>query len=171
MVCQTLPLHMAVDTETTESSETTTQDDLRFALASVVGGTVGTTIMIGVFWLTNFLSGPSIRTFSAVAELAGVGPGFLRGFLLFFGAGAVAWPLVFATLGPYLPGRTRIRQGVVFAMALWLGFATAFGGQYLGEGFAIFVGFSLFAHLVYGAVLGGVAGRVSGRRVAPELDV
>jgi len=162
---------MAVDTESGESTDTTTQDDLRFALASIVGGAVGTTIMVGLFWITNYVSGPSIQMFSSVAELAGVGPGFVRGFLLFFGAGAVAWPLVFATLGPYLPGRTRIQQGIVFATALWLGFATAFGGQYVGEGIAVFVVFSLVAHLVYGAVLGGVAGRVCGRQVAPTLDV
>lgn len=162
---------MAVDTETGDATETTTQDDLRFAAASVAGGTVGTTLMLVLFAAVNALGGPRIETFSAVADLAGVGGGFVPGFVLFFGAGAVAWPLMYATLGPYLPGTTRIQQGLVFAGALWLGFVTAFGGRYVGGGVVLFLVFSLLSHVVYGVTLGGVAGRLRGQHEVPELEV
>jgi hypothetical protein len=141
------------------------------ALGGIAGGVVGTMLMTGVLFVVNATATPRLDVFGAVADLAGVGDAPALGLALFFGAGMFAWPLLFVTLGAYLPGGTRPRQGVVFAAILWTGFVTAFYSRYTGTDLLVFVGFSIVTHLAYGYVLGFVAARLTGEYEAPDLDV
>ncbi|WP_435333139.1 DUF6789 family protein [Haloarchaeobius sp. TZWWS8] len=159
----------SVGAEVVDSRER--EDELRAALASLAGGIVGTTTMTLVLFVVNAIYGPRLDVFATVAELAGSPDSVVLGFALFFGAGAVAWPLMFTTLGAYLPGRTRPMQGLVFAGVLWLGFVTAFAPRYSGTDLLVFLVFSIVTHAIYGYLLGFVSARLTGQYRSPELAV
>jgi hypothetical protein len=141
------------------------------ALGGIAGGIVGTMLMVGVLFIVNATVTPQLDVFGAVAELAGVGDAPALGLALFFGAGMFAWPLLFVTLGAYLPGGTRPQQGMVFAAVLWTGFVTAFYSRYTGADLLVFIAFSIVTHLAYGYVLGFVTARLTGDYEAPEIAV
>lgn len=146
-------------------------NELERALGGIAGGIVGTMLMTGVLFIVNATLTPRIDVFGTLAELAGVGDAPGVGLALFFGAGMFAWPLLFVTLGAYLPGSTRPQQGIVFAAVLWTGFITAFYSRYAGFDLVVFVVFSVVTHLAYGWVLGFVSARLTGQYEAPELAV
>ncbi|WP_323676569.1 DUF6789 family protein [Halorubellus sp. PRR65] len=146
-------------------------NELERALGGIAGGVVGTMLMTGVLFIVNATLTPGIDVFGTLAELAGVGNAPALGLALFFGAGMFAWPLLFVTLGAYLPGTTRPQQGIVFAGVLWTGFITAFYSRYAGFDLLVFVVFSVVTHLAYGWVLGFVSARLTGQYEAPELAV
>jgi len=146
-------------------------DELERALGGIAGGVVGTMLMIGVLFIVNATLTPGIDVFGTLAELAGVGDSPAIGLGLFLGAGTFAWPLLFVTLGAYLPGGTRPQQGIVFAAILWTGFITAFYSRYAGFDLVVFVVFSIVTHLAYGWVLGFVSARLTGQYEAPDLAV
>jgi hypothetical protein len=146
-------------------------NELARALAGIAGGVAGTMLMTGVLFLVNATLSPGIDVFGTLAELAGVGNEPALGLGLFFGAGAFAWPLLFVTLGAYLPSATRPRQGIVFAAILWTGFVVAFYSRYAGLDLVVFLAFSVVTHLAYGWVLGFVSARLTGQYEAPELAV
>jgi cytochrome c oxidase subunit 1 len=146
-------------------------NELERALAGIAGGIVGTMLMTGVLFLVNATLTPGIDVFGTLAELAGVGNAPALGIALFFGAGMFAWPLLFVTLGAYLPGATKPRQGIVFAAVLWTGFITAFYSRYAGVDLVVFVVFSIVTHLAYGWVLGFVSARLTGQYEAADVAV
>lgn len=146
-------------------------DSLQFTAGSVVGGLVGTVLMTGAFAVANALYGPDIGIYETLADLAGVATGRTVGLGLFVGAGAVAWPLIFATLGPYLPGQSATTRGIVFGVTLWFGFLVGFAADYSGLDLLVFVLFSGVAHLVYGALLGIAGSRASGGTAPPRPEV
>lgn len=147
------------------------EDVPRTVVAGVAGGFVGTSLMTLVLFVVNALYGQQLRVFRTLSELSGGGGDVFLGFLLFFAAGSLAWPLLFVTAGVYLPGGTRPRQGVVFAMLIWVGFVLAFSGRYVAVDLLVFVAFSVVAHVVYGYVLGLVVARITGQYEAPEIPV
>ncbi|WP_136255985.1 DUF6789 family protein [Onishia niordana] len=80
-----------------------------------------------------------------------------------FVVGTVVWGLLFALLVPHLPGRTPTRRGLEFGVASWLVvMLTVFplaGSGFFGLGLGLVAPLSmLFAHLVFGAVIGAVYG-------------
>lgn len=168
---------MANSTTETNGEETTPTaivgeyDSLRFTAGSVVGGLLGTVLMTGAFAIANVLYGPDIGIYETLADLAGVATGRTVGLGLFLGAGALAWPLMFATLGPYLPGESAVVRGVVFGITLWMGFLAGFAGDYSGLDLVVFVAFSGVAHLVYGALLGIAGSRATGGKAPPRPEV
>lgn len=135
--------------------------ELRAYAGGIAGGLVGVSVMALAFFAVDTVTGQPFGVFRALAELAGAGNDALAGFLLFVGAGALVWPLLFVTAGRYLPGPTEPVRGVVFALGLWAGFALAFGPRYT-TGLWTFLLFSAFAHVLYGALLGFVKNGIAG---------
>lgn len=154
-----------------EAFSTPETNELERARGGVAGGVVGTMLMTAVLLLVNATVTPGLDVFGTLAELAGVGAAPTVGLALFFGAGMFAWPLLFVTLGAYLPGSTRPKQGIVFAGILWTGFIAAFYTRYAGFDLLVFIVFSVVTHLAYGYVLGFVTARFTGQYEAPELAV
>jgi hypothetical protein len=138
---------------------------------SFAGGIVGTALMTLVLFVVNSLYGPDVQVFQTLAEMTGASGDVALGFGLFFAAGVLAWPLLFVTLGAYLPGETRPMQGIVFGLILWTGFVAAFTSGQVGVSFAVFFAFSIVTHIIYGAVLGLVLARFTGQYRAPEVAV
>lgn len=133
-------------------------------LAAIVSGAVGTVAVGLVLLATEARSGFGVHVFLILADLVGT-DSLAVGSLLFLAGGTVAWPLLYVTLGRYLPGEGPVR-GMVFAVVLWIGFAPGFSGGTAGAAAPAFADGSsaellmylivtLFAHLVYGAILGG----------------
>lgn len=146
-------------------------DSLRYTAGALAGGLAGTALMTGAFAATSTLYGPDLSVYETLADLAGVATSDVVGFALFVGAGVVAWPLMFAALGPYLPGESAVVRGVVFATSLWFGFLAGFAADYAGVDLLVFVVFSGVAHLVYGALLGLFGSRATGGRAPPRPEV
>jgi len=146
-------------------------DSLRYTAGALVGGVVGTALVTAAFAATSTLYGPDLSVYETLADLAGVATSDAVGFALFVGAGVVAWPLVFAALGPYLPGESAVVRGVVFATALWSGFLAGFAADYAGTDLLVFLVFSGLSHLAYGALLGLFGSRATGGTAPPRPEV
>lgn len=85
----------------------------------------------------------------------------LVGWPLHFLVGTVIWGVLFVLIEPRLPVNGTIAKGLVFGAAVWLIIMVtifpAAGSGFFAVGFGAAVPImTLFAHLLYGAVLGGV---------------
>lgn len=130
-------------------------------LSGVAGGVAGTTAMTLVLFIADAFTGFQIRPFQAIAAMVGTPDDVLVGFLLFFGAGAIAWPLLFVSFSEFLPGERGAVKGMVFATVLWTSFALAFSPALTLPGLVLYLAFTWVAHLVYGGILGEVYGRIA----------
>lgn len=132
-------------------------------VVGAIAGLVGTVSM-----LVGLLVGQSLGVFRIVqlatlAELLGLdaflapGETFAVGVLLFFAAGMVTWPLLFAATESYLPGSEMKWRGIPYGTVLWTGFVLAFYDPRLGGlGTVLYAVVTLLAHWSYGFTLGAV---------------
>lgn len=151
--------------ERQEESDNEIQDSLDDALRTIVAGFVATALMTVLLLAVQSAYWGEFEVFETLANIAGARESFVLGLFLFFLGGTIAWPLMFISLGTFLPGKTRMRQGVVFALVLWVGFIVAFSRELTGLDFVVFFLVSLALHAIYGYVLGFVSARLTGNRV------
>lgn len=139
-------------------------------LSAIAAGAAGSAVITLILLVTEVTSGFGVHVFLILSELIGFQSALL-GLVLFFAGGMFTWPLLYITLGQFLPGSGPTR-GMVFAAILWLGFAPGFSGGTVGAaapafaeggaGLLVYLLVTLFAHLVYGAILGGGYLRLGG---------
>lgn len=130
-------------------------------LSAVVGGITGTTVMSVLLLLLEVETRSAIRIFDVIARFVGTPNDQTVGFVLFALAGAVAWPLLFVGLEPYLPrGPDPAARGVVLGTVLWVAFVVTGRGDIDGPLLVIYAAYTLFAHWAYGFTLGAVYGRL-----------
>jgi hypothetical protein len=154
-----------------ESSEQGTDSMAGIVFDGIIGavsGAAGTAMMTVVLLVAQTLGGFELSSLAMVVELTGIAalaPNYATalGYVLFLAGGMITWPLLFASLGRYLPGDSYARQGVFFGFVLWTGFVLAFYIGYTGFELAVYVVFTLIAHLVYGFCLGAVFDYLGGR--------
>lgn len=133
------------------------------ATSAVAGGVAGTSVLSLLLLLIDVETRSAVHIFRAIARFVGL-PGQLAvGFVLFFLAGAVAWPLVFVAVEEHIPRQDHAARGLVFALPLWAAFVVVGRGPITGALLVVYAGFTLLAHLAYGFVLGAVYGHLSGR--------
>jgi hypothetical protein len=128
-------------------------------IIGAAGGFVGTALMTGVLLIAASLGAFGFGSFATLAAPLGLGGtqwSVAIGFLIFLGNGMVPWPLLFASLMEYLPGEKPAVSGMFFAAALWTGFVMGFYNGFAGVTLALYLVFTLAAHLVYGFALGQV---------------
>lgn len=130
-------------------------------IIGAVAGAVGVAVMTMVLLVGATLDGFELSSLAMLGEMTGiqaVAPQYatLVGYLLFLAGGMVTWPLLFASLGHYLPGDTNPKQGTFLGFVLWTGFVLAFYVGYTGFELAVYVVFTLIGHLAYGFSLGAV---------------
>lgn len=159
------------DSGTLEASEYDSDSMTGIVFDGVIGaisGAVGTAAMTVILLVATTLGGFEIESFAMIVDLIGlsaVAPAYAVtiGYLLFLGGGMVTWPLLFASVGRYLPGETWARQGAFFGFILWTGFVLAFYTGYAGFALAVYVVATLLGHLAYGFCLGAVFDYLSER--------
>ena len=135
-------------------------------VVGATAGLVGTAMMTVVLLIAESLNAFSRQAFADLTQLIGLGayvPPVTFGFLLFLLGGMVPWPLLFASLREYLPGRTWPVSGLFFGTALWTGFALAFYDGAAGVSLALYLVLTLVAHWAYGVSLGLVFSYFSDR--------
>lgn len=91
------------------------------------------------------------------------------GAAFFVVGGAFVLPLFFVVTASFLPPREpKFARGVTIALMFWVSFVFVFWPGATMVTNASFLAVTLVAHLIYGAVLGGVLNRLTG---IPEHDV
>ncbi|WP_254837615.1 DUF6789 family protein [Natronomonas marina] len=126
-----------------------------------VGGAVGTGLMTLVFMAASTLGAFDLTSFTILAEMSGLAalaPAYANaiGYVIFLLGGMVTWPLLFASLGQYLPGDTFAKAGVFYGFILWTGFVLAFYTGYSGIQLPLYAAATLVGHVAYGFGLGSV---------------
>jgi len=130
-------------------------------LIGAVGGLVGTAALtvglliarsLGAFQIESFGTLTELTGFNAIVPLSPVAVGYI----LFLLTGMVMWPLLFASIGAYLPGQKYAVKGLPFGFVLWTGFLPAFYEGYTGLALILYVVLTLGAHFSYGFTLGAV---------------
>lgn len=91
---------------------------------------------------------------AGLSDIVSLGPSFLIGAVIFVGGGMTTLPLLLVSLAVFLPGEAMSRKGAVFGAIVWTGFAVAFWSEQTGTALALFLAFTLAAHLAYGYVFG-----------------
>jgi len=130
-------------------------------MIGAVGGLVGTGALTVGLLIARSLGVFELSSFGTLAELTGfnmllpLSPTAV-GFVLFLLTGMVMWPLLFASIGAYLPGEKYATKGLPFGFVLWTGFAPAFYEGYTGLAMVLYLGLTLGAHFSYGFTLGAV---------------
>ena len=131
--------------------------------SAVVGGAVGVAVLSVILLVIEVETRSRIGVFEVVARFVGMPGSLVLGFLLFLAAGTFVWPLVFVALEAYLPiGPDPAIRGMGFALPLWVAFVVLGRGDLTGAILVVYAVLTLFAHLVYGFVLGAVYGHFSG---------
>lgn len=126
-------------------------------IVGAAGGLVGTALLTVVLLIAESLGVFEREAFALLTELVGIEqyvPPILAGYLIFLGGGMVPWPLLYASLKEYLPGRRDPVSGVFFGFAIWTGFVLGF---YTGQSGLVLAGYAvltLLAHVAYGVGLG-----------------
>lgn len=124
-------------------------------VSAIAGGFLGTAVITVLLVVFDTVAPVTIDPFTRIAAFVGT-DNTLLGLAIFFGLGTFAWSFLFVTLGRFLPGRTGVGRGIVFSLFLWVGFASTFTpGTPLLE-LALFLGFTLLIHVVYGFTMGSV---------------
>lgn len=130
-------------------------------LIGAVGGLVGTGALTVGLLIASSLGVFDINEFATLAELTGFNVLYPAnapavGYVLFLLTGMVMWPLLFASIGSYLPGDRFAFKGLPFGFVLWTGFAPAFNDGYTGLALVLYLVLTLGAHFSYGFSLGAV---------------
>jgi hypothetical protein len=130
-------------------------------LIGALGGLVGTGALTVGLLIARSLGAFDVNQFSTLAELTGLSVLFepnpaAVGYVLFLLVGMVMWPLLFASIGSYLPGKKYATKGLPFGFVLWTGFAPAFYDGYTGLTMVLYLVLTLGAHFAYGFSLGAV---------------
>lgn len=124
---------------------------------AVIGGVVGTTLMSLIFTFLEVQTRYVIGIFAVISRFVRMPGDLYVGFLVFAFAGSFVWPMLFLSLERYVPGeRDEAVRGMALGFVLWIPFSILGRGDLVGPVLAIYVSFTLLAHLVYGFALGTV---------------
>jgi hypothetical protein len=138
------------------------------AVRAIVGGAVGTAVLVFVLLVLEVETRSRLAIFDVVARFAGVPGRPALGFAIVVFAGVFVWPLLFSVVVRRIgSGRDPAVVGMAFAVVLWVAFVALGTGSFNLVLVAVYLGFTLFAHLAYGFTLGAVYARL-GRTRAVE---
>ncbi|MFW6320994.1 MAG: DUF6789 family protein [Halohasta sp.] len=151
---------MSSESETRSSkqiSRESGQIGVREISVAGLSGLVGMIAMQPIFGVATVLGVLDPVAFSGFANIVGYGLNFWGGVAIFVLGGITVLPLMFITLGNYLPPASSISlRGVTYGTIVWTGFALAFYTGQSGAALVIYLVMTLVNHWIYGAVLGRV---------------
>lgn len=126
-------------------------------VVGAAGGLVGTamaTVGLLIADSLGFFEMEALAKLTEMVGLTGYVPDLLFAYVLFALGGMIPWPLLFASLKEYLPGRHDSIKGAWFGGAIWTGFVLAFYSGEMGLALVGYITFTLAAHVSYGIGLG-----------------
>ncbi|WP_049901970.1 DUF6789 family protein [Natrinema sp. J7-1] len=135
-----------------------------------VGGFVGTMLMTGVLLLAVVLGVFDLESFATLATFVGLPANLGLGYALFVAGGMTVWPLLFLSLGEYLPGTLTLVTGLWYATVIASGFALAFYTGQPGLQLVAYLLFVLLGHWSYGLGLAGTIATLGGRQRRPSTE-
>lgn len=151
---------MSNESETRSSKEISRESGqigVREISVASLSGLVGMAAMQPIFGVATILGVLDPVAFSGFANIVGYGLNFWGGVAIFVLGGMTVLPLLFITLGNYLPPATSVPlRGVTFGTIVWTGFILAFFTGQSGVSLVIYLVMTLVNHWIYGAVLGTV---------------
>ncbi len=154
----------AIAGESPSEAENDAAAILKGGVIGAIAGGAGLLVMSPILWAGVALGVIDSASFSELAHLGlGRSENVLLGYFIFAGGGMTTWPLLFAVLNDYLPGRTMVQSGFVFASITWTGFLVAFYTSQAGLALVLYLLLTLLAHWAYGVVLGLVFGLIARR--------
>jgi cytochrome c oxidase subunit 1 len=142
-------------------TEESTDLGVREIVSAMGAGLVGTAAMAPVLAVAFVLDFVETAAFEGLATIVGLGPSLPIGLFIFVGGGMTTLPLLYVSLAVFLPGGSARGKGVVFASIVWTGWSFAFFTGQTGLALASYLLLGLLAHVVYGATLGTIYGRVA----------
>jgi hypothetical protein len=139
-------------------------------LRAMLGGFAGTVVMTAMMYIVAPMMGLRMDIAAMLGSM--LGNSWAAGMVAHFVNGTVIFPLIYAyVLYDWLPGSPTVK-GLSWGVILWL-VAQAVVMPLMGAGFfsmamggMMAAGGSLAGHLLYGGILGAVAGYPELRRVA-----
>ncbi|MCL9817896.1 DUF6789 family protein [Natronocalculus amylovorans] len=140
--------------------EETSSVTLRDIIVAGIAGLIGMLAMMPLFGVGYLFGVIQLEAFAGLATIVGLGPSFPIGLVIFIGGGTTTLPLLFITLGNYLPpGKSIALRGMTFATIMWCGFLIAFYTGQAGLTLVAYLGLTLVAHWVYGFILGSLTNK------------
>jgi len=151
---------MSSEQETRSSKEISRESGqigVRELSVAALAGLAGMAAMQPIFGVATVIGVLDPIAFSGFANIVGYGLSFWGGVAIFVLGGVTVLPLLFITLGNYLPPATSVPlRGVTYGTIVWTGFALAFYTGQTGPAVVIYLVMTLVNHWIYGAVLGMV---------------
>jgi len=151
---------MSSEQETRSSKEISRESGqigIRELSVAALAGLAGMIAMQPIFGVATVIGVLDPVAFSGFANIVGYGLNFWGGVAIFVLGGITVLPLLFITLGNYLPPATSVPlRGVTYGSIIWPGFVLAFYTGQSGPALVIFLAMTLVNHWIYGAVLGSV---------------
>lgn len=152
---------MSNEAETTRSSKEISRQSgqigVRELSVASLAGLVGMMAMQPIFGVATIIGVLDPVAFSGFANIVGYGLNFWGGVAIFVLGGMTVLPLLFITLGNYLPPADSVPlRGVTYGTIVWTGFVLAFYTDQSGVSLVIYLAMTLVNHWIYGAVFGTV---------------
>ncbi len=149
---------MSSESETRSSKEISRdsgQIGIRELSVASLSGLAGMIAMQPIFGVATVIGVLDPVAFAGFANIVGYGLDFWGGVAIFVLGGMTVLPLLFITLGNYLPPASSVPlRGVTYGTIIWTGFTIAFYTGQSGAALVIYLVMTLVNHWVYGAVLG-----------------
>ncbi len=138
-----------------EISRESGQIGIRELSVASVSGLAGMIAMQPIFGVATVLGVLDPVAFAGFANIVGYGLNFWGGVAIFVAGGVTVLPLLFITLGNYLPPSSSVPlRGVTYGTIVWTGFVIAFYTGQSGVALVVYLALTLSNHWIYGAVLG-----------------
>jgi cytochrome c oxidase subunit 1 len=109
-----------------------------------------------------------LEAVATLATFVGLPANLALGYGLFLVGGMTVWPLLFLSLGEYLPGELTLVTGLWYATVVSSGFALAFYTGQSGLELVTYLLFVLLGHWIYGLGLAGTITYLGGRQRRPS---
>ena len=138
-----------------------------------IGAGLAATMVLSMIMVAKGMMGlmPELNVIAMLSSMMNSVP--IVGWIVHFMIGMLAWGLGYVAVSRYLPGRTDLAKGISFGIAAWLMMMLMImpmaGAGFLGLKIGMMAPvMTLVLHVIYGAVLGYVYGKLGADKAAAE---
>ena len=138
-----------------------------------IGAGLAATMVLSMIMVAKGMMGlmPELNVIAMLSLMMKSAP--IVGWIVHFMIGMLAWGLGFVAVSRYLPGKTDLTRGISFGVAAWammmLVIMPMAGAGFFGLKMGMMAPvMTLMLHVIYGAVLGYVYGKLGANQAATE---